>query len=77
MKALEVNTQQSAVSTPLLVGMTAHSGVVGDKDDLFILEPTNQELSTEQGVQTLYELAKLTGKSFMSWRPVQVDLNFN
>ena len=77
MNTLAINTQQSAVTTPLLIGMTAHSGIIGDKDDLFILEPTDHELNAKQGVRTLYELAKLTGKRFVSWQPVQVDLNFN
>ena len=77
MNALEIIAQKSAVAKILSIGMTAHSGIVGDKDDLFILEPIDQDLDFKQKTRILYELAKVTGKSFVSWQPVQVYLNFN
>jgi hypothetical protein len=81
MNTLVKNTPETAVTKILSIGMTAHSGIVGDKDDLFILELTDQELTPKQGTQILYELAKvtakLTGKPFVTWQDVQVDLNFN
>lgn len=78
METLQIVPQQSAVDNLLLTGMTAHTGIVGDKDDLFVLDAkTSQELSFEQGRLVCYELAKLTGNSFVSWQPVKVDINFN
>ncbi len=78
METLEIVPQKSAVGNLLLTGMTAHTGIVGDKDDLFVLDAkTSQELSFEQGRLCCYELAKLSGKGYGSWQPVQVDLNFN
>lgn len=78
METLEITPQQSAVGNLLLTGMTAHTGIVGDKDDLFVLDAkTSKELNFEQGRLCCYELAKLSEKSYTRCQPVQVDLNFN
>jgi hypothetical protein len=79
MKELVKSTEQLVVSSSLLIGITVHTGIVGDKDDLLVLDQKiGQELTTSQATGALYEIAKLKGgRPFVSWQPVEVDLNFN
>lgn len=72
------NSEKSLVKSDLLIGMLVHSGIVDDQDSLLVLDPKISELVTsEQGSNILYEMGKLTGKPFVSFRNVQVGLNFN
>jgi hypothetical protein len=65
------------IKIKLLTAITARTGISGDPEDLLILdEEIAKNLSFGQGTRALYEMAKLRGKSFVSWAPVQVDTNF-
>lgn len=62
----------------LLIGITVHTGIRGDKDDLLVLDQKiAQSLSYEQSIEALIQFGKLTGKNYGSFQKVQVDLNFN
>ncbi len=79
-KKITNNDSPSIVSpvSKLLIGITVHTGIRGDKDDLLVLDPKiAQSLSYEQGIEALIQFGKLTGKDFGSFQKVQVDLNFN
>lgn len=57
----------------------AHSGIRGDEDILFILDPNLIEefCDFEENTKILYQFSKMTGKRFASWQEALVDLNFN
>lgn len=61
-----------------VAAIIAHSGIVGDEDDLLVLNPKlSQEFDDfRENTNILYEFAKMRGKRFASWKNVLVDLNF-
>ena len=57
------------------IGIRAHSGFRGDKDDLLILNPSVSQEINDFGacIKILYELGKVYGRSFVSWQEVLID----
>ena len=57
------------------IGIIAHSGIVGDSNDLLLLDPEiSQKLNDfDVCVEILYQLGKLTGKNFSSWQEALID----
>jgi len=56
----------------------AHSGIVGEEDELFMLNPkVSQDFNDfDEKIKILYQFAKTRGK-FVSWRNALVNLDFN
>lgn len=71
--------EQRSEANFCVVAILAHSGIVGDEDDLLVFDPKlSQEFSDfGENIHLLYEFAKMRGKRFVSWQEALVDLNFN
>lgn len=56
----------------------AHSGIVGDEDTLFMIDPKlNEDFNDfHENIKILYEFGKMVGKQFVSWQDALVDLDY-
>jgi len=60
------------------IGIFAHTGIVGDSDDLLLLDPEISQKLNEYDVclEILYQFGKLTGKGFVSSQEALIDSDY-
>jgi hypothetical protein len=60
------------------IGVLFHTGVIGDNDDLFVLDPKISQRLNDFDVcfEILYQLSKLRGRPYVSWQEVLIDSDY-